>query len=71
MKHLLVCFALILPVIGCSDGEKESDKMLSEYKKQQLDKAKQVEQEMQNRVDNLEQQLQDATKEEEEEEDQP
>ena len=65
-------FSILLIVVAlsaCSNEEKESDKLLSDYKNQQLDKARQVEEEMQKRVDNLDQQLKDAT--ESQEDDQP
>lgn len=69
MYKWLSLILLTLTLTACSNEEKESDKLLSDYKKQQLDKAKQVKQEMQNRVDNLDQQLKEAT--ENKEEDQP
>ncbi len=69
MQKWLLLIIILLSLTACSNEEKESDKMLSEYKQKQLDKAKQVEQEMQKRVDNLEQQLQEAT--ENKEDDQP
>ncbi|MHC9509701.1 hypothetical protein [Kangiella sp. M94] len=69
MYKWLSLILITITLTACSSEEKESDKLLSDYKKQQLDKAKQVEQEMQNRVDNLDQQLKEAT--ENKEEDQP
>ncbi len=69
MYKWLSLILITLTLTACSSEEKESDKLLSDYKEQQLDKAKQVEQEMQNRVDNLDQQLKEAT--ENKEEDQP
>lgn len=69
MQKWLLLIIITLSFTACSNEEKESDKMLSEYKQKQLDKAKQVEQEMQKRVDNLEQQLQEAS--ENKEDDQP
>lgn len=69
MYKWLSLILITLTLTACSNEEKESDKLLSDYKKHQLDKAKQVEQEMQKRVDNLDQQLKDAT--ENKEEDQP
>lgn len=69
MHKWLLLIIITLSFTACSNEEKESDKMLSEYKQKQLDKAKQIEQGMQKRVDNLEQQLQEAT--ENKEDDQP
>ncbi len=69
MYKWLSLILITLTLTACSNEEKESDKLLSDYKEQQLDKAKQVEQEMQKRVDNLDQQLKDST--ENKEEDQP
>ncbi|HEY9031662.1 MAG TPA: hypothetical protein VIM93_09905 [Kangiella sp.] len=69
MYKWLALILIILTLTACSNEENESDKLLSDYKEQQLDKAKQVEEEMQKRVDNLDQQLKDATKNKEE--DQP
>ncbi|WP_018625164.1 hypothetical protein [Kangiella aquimarina] len=69
MQKWLLLIIITLSFTACSNEDKESDKMLSEYKQKQLDKAKQVEQEMQKRVDNLDQQLQEAT--ENKEDDQP
>lgn len=69
MYKYLPLILITLTLTACSNEEKESDKLLSDYKEQQLDKAKQVEVEMQNRVDNLDQQLKDTT--ENKEEDQP
>lgn len=69
MYKWLSLILITLTLTACSNEEKESDKLLSDYKKQQLDKAAQVEQEIQNRVDNLDQQLKEAT--ERKEEDQP
>lgn len=60
MKTALPRFIIIAGtclLFGCSSEEKPSDKLLSDYKKQQLDKAKQVEQQMHQRIDNLDQQL--------------
>ncbi len=48
---------LLFMLSGCSSEPKESDKLLSDYKKQQLEKAKAVEKEMNKRVDNLNKQL--------------
>lgn len=69
MYKWLSLILITLALTACSNEEKESDKLLSDYKEQQLDKAKQVEQEMQKRVDNLDQQLKDAT--DNKDEDQP
>ncbi|MCW8857341.1 MAG: hypothetical protein OQJ95_08260 [Kangiella sp.] len=69
MYKWLSLILITLTLAACSNEEKESDKLLSDYKKQQLDKAKQVEQEVQKRVENLDQQLKEAT--EGEQEDQP
>jgi len=69
MYKWLSLILITLTLTACSNEEKESDKLLSDYKKQQLDKAKQVEQEVQKRVENLDQQLKEAT--EGEQEDQP
>ncbi|ACV25915.1 hypothetical protein [Kangiella koreensis] len=69
MYKWLSLILITLTLTACSNEEKESDKLLSDYKNQQLDKAKQVEEEMQKRVDNLDQQLKDAT--ENKEDDQP
>ena len=69
MLKWLLLIIITLSFTACSNEEKESDKMLSEYKQKQLDKAKQVEQQMQKRVDNLDQQLKEAT--EKNEDDQP
>lgn len=69
MQKWLMLMIIAVSLGACSNEEKESDKLLSDYKQKQLDKAKQVEQEMQKRVDNLDQQLQEAT--ETKEDDQP
>lgn len=69
MYKWLSLILITLTLTACSNEEKESDKLLSDYREQQLDKAKQVEQEVQKRVDNLDQQLKDAT--DNKEEDQP
>lgn len=69
MYKSLALIIAILALSACSNEEKESDKLLSDYKNQQLDKAKQVEEEMQKRVNNLDQQLKDAT--ENKDDDQP
>lgn len=59
MKNFkFICvLALLALVVGCSNEPKESDKLLSDYKKQQLDKAKKVENEMNKRTDNINKQL--------------
>ncbi|AUD78116.1 hypothetical protein CW740_02230 [Kangiella profundi] len=69
MQKWLLLIIIALSLSACSNEEKESDKLLSDYKQQQLDKAKQVEQQMQKRVDNLDQELKEAT--ENKEDDQP
>lgn len=55
--NIISGFVLVLLSTGCSNEPKESDKLLSDYKKQQLEKAKKVEEEMNKRVDNLNNQL--------------
>ncbi len=60
MKYLLTI--ILFTLTACSNEPKESDKLLSDYKKQQLQKAKQVEDEMNKRLDNLEKQLEDIDK---------
>lgn len=69
MIKVLLLILITLSITACSNEGKKSDKLLSDYKQQQLDKAKQVEQQMQKRVENLNQQLKDAT--ESKEDDQP
>ena len=69
MQKWLILMIIAVSLGACSNEEKESDKLLSNYKQKQLDKAKQVEHEMQKRVDNIDQQLQEAT--ENKEDDQP
>lgn len=69
MQKWLMLMVIAVSLGACSNEEKESDQLLSDYKQKQLDKAKQVEQEMQKRVNNLDQQLQEAT--ETKEDDQP
>ncbi|NVJ68160.1 MAG: hypothetical protein HWE16_16870 [Gammaproteobacteria bacterium] len=54
---LFSSLTVVLALAGCSNEPKESDKLLSDYKKQQLEKAKQVEAEMNKRVDNINKQL--------------
>ncbi len=66
MKYLVLISSLLL--VACSNEPKESDKLLSDYKKQHLDKAKQVEAEMNRRVDNLNKQLEAIEKEKKEKE---
>lgn len=61
MKYLVLVTTLLL--VSCSNEPKESDKLLVEYKKQQLDKAKKVEQEMNKRLDNIDQQLKELEEE--------
>ncbi len=57
-KSLLFnCLLITLAITGCSDEPKESDKLLSDYKKQQLEKAQKVEDEMNKRIENLNKQL--------------
>ncbi len=60
MKYLLTI--ILFTLTACSNEPKESDTLLSDYKKQQLQKAKQVEDEMNKRLDNLEKQLEDIDK---------
>lgn len=59
---LFASASLILLSSGCSNEPKESDKLLSDYKKQQLDKAKNVEKEMNKRMDNINKQLDETEK---------
>ena len=54
----ILIFATALTLAACSNEPKESDKLLSDYKNKQLDKAKQVEDEMKKRIDNLDKELQ-------------
>lgn len=61
MKPLLLIIALLF-IQSCSNEPKESDKLLSDYKKQQLDKAKKVEQEMNKRMENINKQLDETEK---------
>ncbi len=44
-------------LLSCTNEPKETDKLLSDYKKHQLERAKKVEQEMNQRLDNLNKQL--------------
>ncbi|MRX27590.1 hypothetical protein [Kangiella sp. HZ709] len=60
MKVLLS--TVLLVVTACSNEPKESDKLISDYKKQQMQKAQQIEDEMNKRLDNLERQLEDIEK---------
>ena len=54
----LVATAVIyLSLFACSNEPKESDKLLTDYKNQQMEKAKKVEEAMNKRVDNLNKQL--------------
>ncbi|NVK21279.1 MAG: hypothetical protein HWD86_02060 [Kangiellaceae bacterium] len=57
----LVCLLCVLSLLGCSSEEKESDKLLTNYKDHHLEKAKQAEQQINQRAENLEQQLKEAT----------
>ena len=62
MKYLptLLLIGSFLLITGCS-SEPEENTQLSDYKKRQLDKAKEVEKEMNKRVDNINQQLEEST----------
>lgn len=62
MKNLVLLIIAIISLQGCSNEPKESDKLLSDYKKQQLDKAKNVEKEMNKRMDNINKQLDETEK---------
>lgn len=55
---LLGCIILLL---SACNSEPEERTELSDYKKQQLDKAKQIEEEMNKRVDNINKQLDEST----------
>lgn len=50
---------LILSLWACSNEPKESDKLLTDYKKQHLDKAKKLEVEVNKRTENLNKQLEE------------
>lgn len=62
MKYLLslAIAGLLLTLSGCN-SEPEERTELSDYKNQQLDKAKAVEEEMQKRIDNIDKQLEEST----------
>lgn len=64
MKTLITfLLASTLTFLTACSSEPEERTELSDYKKRQLDKAKAVEEEMQKRVDNIEQQLEESTQE--------
>lgn len=58
-RALLTLSATLLMLAGCG-SEKEERTELSDYKQQQLDKAKAVEEEMNKRVDTINKQLEEA-----------
>lgn len=65
MKHIIYALlaAFVLFASGCN-SEPEERTELSDYKKRQLDKAKAVEDEMNKRIENIDQQLDTNSKKE-------
>lgn len=61
-RALLTLLTALLLLAGCN-SEKEERTELSDYKQQQLDKAKAVEDEMNKRVDNINKQLEQQNQE--------
>ena len=59
-RALLNLSATLLMLAGCG-SEKEERTELSDYKQQQLDKAKAVEEEMNKRVDTINKQLEESS----------
>ncbi|GAA4351019.1 hypothetical protein [Kangiella taiwanensis] len=59
-RALLTLSATLLMLAGCG-SEKEERTELSDYKQQQLDKAKAVEEEMNKRVDTINKQLEESS----------
>lgn len=70
MKKVLYSALVLFLLSACSSEEKESDKILSNYKNRQLEKAEQVEDKLNERVDSLNQQIEKSTTQGEPEDDQ-
>lgn len=61
IKNIGAVIVLLL-IIGCSNEPKKSDKVLTDYKNKQLEKAKKVEETMNKRVDLLNKELDELEK---------
>ncbi|AOE50637.1 hypothetical protein [Kangiella sediminilitoris] len=61
---ILIIISLGALLISACDSQPEEQTALSDYKQQQLDKAKKVEQEMNKRIENIDQQLDQSTTQE-------
>ncbi|WP_251358146.1 hypothetical protein [Kangiella sp. TOML190] len=68
---LSVLAAWLMCLSGCSNEPKESDKLLSDYKKQQMQKAKEVEDLVNKRTENLDQQLKELQEQNKKKKDEP